>query len=219
MTVTAGAYNPANHTLTVTVTGGSAGTLIVYEAASPGTFNLQRIVATVDDYDGSSEVITDYWPADGSRTYSAFVDGVANGTDTVAVTVTDQWIVSLSDPSTTLKVCAVRDGREQWRGRRRRGWWGNVVGQVRSVAVTDVAMGAREGRLSLLVTATQINNMDNLLKQGIVCFRGPEPRTGFFALILDYQDRPAGSGDDPWWLYDVQHVQVDPAGFLGTIPD
>ena len=218
MTVSAGAYNPANHTVTVTVTGGSAGNLILYETFPSAPAPQARVVAD-QAYNGTSAVIVDRFPADGTREYLAFVDGTPNGTDTVAVTVTDQWIISLSDAANTLKVCAVRDGREQWRGRRRRGWWGNVVGQVRTVAVTDVTMGTREGRLSLLVTADQINNMDNLLKQGIVCFRGPEPRTGFFALILDYQDRPAGSGDDPWWLYDVQHVQVDPAGFLGTIPD
>lgn len=216
MTVALGAYDDTDHTVTVTVTGGSAGELIVYEAAN-ASFNLQRIVATIPAYDGVSEVITDYWPADESRTYSAFVDGVANGTATQTNNVTDEWIISLSDPSSSLKVCAVRDGRESWRGRRRRGWWGNVVGQVRAVAVTDIAMGSREGRWTVLVTPDQINNMDNLLKQGIVCLRGPKPRGGAFVMILDHTDRPVGNGDT-WWTYDINWAQVDPSGFQGTPP-
>lgn len=217
MTVSAGAYNATTNTVTVTVTGGGTGELVLYETFTGAPAALSRIVARIPGYDGTSEVIVDRFPSPGSRVYLAFVDDTANGTDTVTVTLTDQWIISLSD-ETSLKVCAVRDGREQWRGRRRRGWWGNVVGQVRSVAVADVAMGAREGRLSVLVTADQIPAMDNLLKEGIVCIRGPEPRTGLFALILDYQDRPAGSGDDPWWVFDIQYAQVDPAGFLGPVP-
>lgn len=217
MTVTIGAYNPANNTLPITVTGGGTGELVLFEAQAPGSFTLQRIVARIPGYTGGPTVITDYFPADGSRTYSAFVDDVANGTATASISITGEWIISLSDPATTLQVCAPRDGRESWRSRRRRGWWGNVVGQVRAVAVTDVAMGSREGRWTVLVTPDQTNNMDNLLKQGIVCFRGPEPRNGLFAMILDHTDRPAGDGS-AWWTFDITWAQVDPAGFLGTVP-
>jgi len=215
-TITAGAYDADDHTVDLTVTGGPSGTLAIYRVR--GT-DLPRVVVSDVAYDGSSYAVTDRFAGGGTNTYHLYLDGSSVDTDTAVVTITKDWWISLDDPTLTRAVCIVMAGGDSVYSRRRRGWYGNVVGQDRVVGVTDVTMGGAERRLRLLASSvTEQRDLDYLLRKGTAALRftegaysGPD-----FVMVLDYDLRPVGGGRDPHWEYTVNLVNFWPAGYLLT---
>jgi len=224
-TIDSVSYDDTLHKNTITVSGGSSGTLTLYRDQSPSDDSRTVDLITTDtSYDGTSTAYADYTrQTQGSVTYYVYIDDVQQDSSTQSdVTVVHDWLISLTDPDTTLKICTVRE-RERGMNRRRRGWYGNVVGSVRTVAVTDVAMGGETGSFTVLSdTWADLKALDLLLRQGVVCRRPPDnaKRTrGQYMLIEDYQTRPVHGGHQPPFYTDVRWVRTWPAGLRQTLPD
>ena len=150
-----GTYNPTNNSVALTVTGGPSGTLVVYkQSTSEADDDSPRVVIvdTVPGYTGGTSV-TDWLPENKSLTYHAYVDDVPNGSTVVDVPAsgfTGVWMMSLTDPTRRTQVKVARERRDSWRARERRGWTGDVIGETRTVGVTDVAMSGRRGRFDVI---------------------------------------------------------------------
>lgn len=217
--ITASAYDPDTHTVDVEVAGGPSGVLVIYRDVTGGNARTVAVVAQDDDYTGGTVAVTDRFPDHGVCRYYAYVDDVQQDYVDVTVDFDVPWLLSLSDPAKSRQVCIVYDRRDSWRSRKRRGWYGDVIGSGRTVGVTDVSMGGRSGNVRLLVTAADHNNLDQLLREGILCLRGIPPRSIGYILLEDYTDLPAGGGDNAHWLYDVRFVHTWPTGVKERLPD
>lgn len=223
MATISGSYNPATNKVTLTITGAPAGDLIVYKQ-DQGTIDNDSPRAVIVDqrtYNGSSATVVDHMPAAKTITYYAFVDGVRQDTATidVAAQFTGVWLMSLSDPDAGRRINVVRDDRNTWRHRERRGWTGDVVGTTRTVGVSDVAMSGRTGYMEIFCTSdSELAAVDQIIRQGIVCVRACTPVSypAGYLLIDRYQERlrPQGGG-----RLEVDWVHTWPAGFRDKLPD
>ena len=150
-----GTYNPTNNSVALTVTGGPSGTLVVYkQSTSLLVDDSPRVVVvdTVPGYSGSANV-TDWLPPNKNITYSRLRrrrgERVRRRRHAL-VGFTGVWLMHLSDPAIRLQVKIARERRDSWRARERRGWTGDVIGETRTVGVSDVAMSGRRGRFDIL---------------------------------------------------------------------
>lgn len=219
-----GTYNPTNNSVALTVTDGPAGTLVVYVQS---TVNVEdsprvRVVDTVPGYTGGPTSVTDWLPANKSLTYHAYVDDVANGSTAVDVPAsgfTGVWMMSLTDPTRRAQVKVARERRDSWRARDRRGWTGDVIGETRTVGVTDVAMSGRRGRFDVITeTDTEHDLVDSILRAGIVCVRACSPgRYPAGYLLIDRMTDVPNVG--PGGRYEVDWIHTWPAGYRDRLPD
>lgn len=218
-TISAGTYTAATHEIDLTITDVAAGTLEVWrdQTRHDGVRQTQRIALV--DHDGDPLVVTDYWAAHGEQDWVVFLDGVEQASTTATITMTADWLLSLVPESTSRTACIVAEGERV--SRRRRGWWGTIVGTRRTVALTDVAMGAAEGSWEVWCPDTTTRDtLERLLDEGTIVLRSPRPRLWSGPVLVEEWTRdPVGADDAPQWRVEVRWVETWPVGVMERMPD
>lgn len=177
MTIALVSYTPATNRVRLSVTGGPAGTLVVYRDDPDdrgGPVKVVRETLGGRPHDGVQTTVDDWEAPDGTHLYRAQINGADAGQVSVDVDLDRCHLISLSDPATSVHGVLV-DARSRWRGLERRGAVLDLIGQRRSVGVVDVSMGGRSGQASILVDGGPAQQqLYDLLEQGVVCFRGTQ---------------------------------------------